>query len=144
MAHLSTFGPNISWIGEVCGTLDTTSLTSLVDNHWLTAGLRVNLFFRKEGIRTSPLFLLRGITILPSTPSAGCAVHVPAFATFWYICIRRGAYWLVPHSVTHKIMLTTTFYFHAIRPRFFFTSLHIGDLQYHQICCNRCARISPS
>ena len=72
MAHLSTLGPNISWIGEVCDTLDTTSLTSLVDNHWPTAGLRVNSSFLKAGIRSNPLFLLEGITILPSTPSAGC------------------------------------------------------------------------
>ena len=45
---------------------------TLVDNHWPTAGLRVNSSFLKAGIRSNPLFLLEGITILPSTPSAGC------------------------------------------------------------------------
>ena len=47
LVHLSTLGPNISWIGEVCDTLNTTSLTSLVDNHWPTAGIRVNSSFLK-------------------------------------------------------------------------------------------------
>ena len=68
MAHLSTLGKNTSWIGEVCNTLNTTSLTSLVDNHWPTAGLRVNLSLLKAGIGSNPLFLLEGITILPSNP----------------------------------------------------------------------------
>ena len=72
LAHLSTLGPNISWIGEVCYTLNTTSLTSLVDNHWPTAGLRVISPFLKAGIGSNPLFLPEGITILPSSPSAGC------------------------------------------------------------------------
>ena len=73
IAHLSTLGPNISWIGEVFDILKTTSLTSLVDNHWLTAGLQMNSSFLKAGMGSKPLFLLKGITILPSTPSAGCA-----------------------------------------------------------------------
>ena len=47
LVHLATLGPNISWIGEVCYTLDTTSLTSLVDNHWPAAGIWVNLSFLK-------------------------------------------------------------------------------------------------
>ena len=69
MAHLSTLGPNISGIGEVCDTLNTTSLTSLVDN-WHTAGLRVNSSFLKAGFKRNMLFLLEGITIMPSTPLA--------------------------------------------------------------------------
>ena len=72
MAHLSTLGQNIGWVGEVCDTPDKTFLTSLVDNHWPTAGLRVNSSFLKAGIGSNPLFLREGITILPSTPSAGC------------------------------------------------------------------------
>ena len=32
----------------------------------------MNSSFRKAGFRSSPLFQLEGITILPSTPSAGC------------------------------------------------------------------------
>ena len=72
MAHLSTLGPNISWIGEVCNTLNTKSLTPLFDNHWPTANLQVNSSFLKPGFRSNPLFPLEGITILPSTPSAGC------------------------------------------------------------------------
>ena len=71
MADLSTLETNICWIGD---TLNTKSLMSLVDNHWPTARLRVNLYFLKEGIGSNPLFLLKGITILPSTPSAGCAL----------------------------------------------------------------------
>ena len=73
MAHLSTHGQNISWIGEVRDTLDTTSMTTRVDDHWPTAGLRVSSTFLKAGLRSNPLFLLEGITILRSTPSAGCA-----------------------------------------------------------------------
>ena len=74
MANLFTLGPNISQIREVCDTHDTTSLTSLVDNQWSTAGLRVHSSFLKAGIRCNPLFLLKGITILPSTPYAGYVV----------------------------------------------------------------------
>ena len=59
-------------MGEVCDTLGMTSLTSLVDNQWPTAGLRVNSSLLKAGIGSNPLFLLEGITILPSTASAGC------------------------------------------------------------------------
>ena len=72
MAYLSKLEPNISLIGEVYDTLDTTSLTSLVDNQWPTAGVRVNFSFLKAGFRSNQLFLLEGITILPSTTSAGC------------------------------------------------------------------------
>ena len=70
IAHLFTLGPNISWIGEVCHTLNTTSLPSIVGNHWPTAKLRVN--FLKAEIGSNTLFLLKWITILPSTPSTGC------------------------------------------------------------------------
>ena len=59
-------------VGEFCDALNTTSLTSLVDNHWPTAGLRVMSPFLKDGIGSNPLFLPEGITILPSSPSAGC------------------------------------------------------------------------
>ena len=34
MPHSSTLGPDISWIRQIYDTLNTTSLTSLVDNHW--------------------------------------------------------------------------------------------------------------
>ena len=44
-----------------------------VDNHWPTAGLWVNSTFLKAGFGSNLLFLLEGITLLPSTPSAGCA-----------------------------------------------------------------------
>ena len=72
MAHLFRPGPNINWIGEVCDTLRKTSMTSLVGNHWATAGLRVKLSSVKGGVRSDPLFLLEGNTILPITPTAGC------------------------------------------------------------------------
>ena len=71
MAHLSTLGPNISWIGEFYDTLDTTSLTSLVDNLWPTARLWVNSSFLKAWIRSKPLFLFEGITIFPKKLSSG-------------------------------------------------------------------------
>ena len=72
MAHLFRPGPNINWIGEVCDTLRKTSLTSLVGNHWATAGLWVNSSSVKGGVRSNPLFLLKGNTIVPITPMAGC------------------------------------------------------------------------
>ena len=68
LVHLSTLGINISWVGEVCVTLDTTSLTSLVDNHWSFAEIRVNSSF----LKAQSIFLLEGITILPNTHTAGC------------------------------------------------------------------------
>ena len=63
MAHFSTLGPNINWIRELCKTLDTTSLTSLVNIHWPTAGLWVNSSFLKAGIKSNAFFLVEGITI---------------------------------------------------------------------------------
>ena len=72
MAHLSWPRPNINWIGEVCDTLGKISLTSLDRNHWATAGFRMNLSSVKGGIRSNPLFLLEGNTILPMTPTTGC------------------------------------------------------------------------
>ena len=38
-----------------------TTLTSLVDNHWPTAGLQVNPSFLKAGNGSNPLFLLKEI-----------------------------------------------------------------------------------
>ena len=75
MAHLSRPGQNINWIGEVCDSLGKPSLTSLVDYHWATAGIRVNLSSVKEGLMSFPLFLLEGNPILPMTLAEGCAMH---------------------------------------------------------------------
>ena len=84
MAHLATIRPNISWIGEVCYTLYTTYLTSLVDNHWSTAGLQVNSSILKAGIRSNPLFLLEGITICQ--PILPLAVHWTRLHCTTFIC----------------------------------------------------------
>ena len=69
MAHLSTLGPNKNWIGEVCDTLDKTCLTALVDNHWPTAELRVNLSFLKAGIEAIHCSCTRGLQY--------CQAHFP-------------------------------------------------------------------
>ena len=89
MAYLSKLLPNISWIEEVCDTLDTTPLTSIVDNHWPTAVLHVNLSFLKAGIKSNTLFLIEGITILPKTLSTGCGGQdVPGYKleSSWRFC----------------------------------------------------------
>ena len=70
MVNLSRPGPNIIWIGEVRNTQGKTFLTSLVSNHWATAGLWVNSSLVKGGIISNPLFLLKGIKILTITPTA--------------------------------------------------------------------------
>ena len=43
MASFSPTSPIMSSIREVCNRLDKTFLTPLVDNHWATGGLLVNL-----------------------------------------------------------------------------------------------------
>ena len=62
----------IKWIWEVCDSLGKPSLTSHLDYHWATAGIRVNSSSVNEGLMSSPLFLLKGNPILPMTTKDGC------------------------------------------------------------------------
>ena len=56
MTYLSQPPPNTNLVGEVCDSLGTDSLTTIVVNHWATGGLQMNSTLVKGGIISIPLF----------------------------------------------------------------------------------------
>ena len=67
--YLSRSPPNMNFIGEVCDSLETDSLTTFIENHWATGGLWVNSTLVKGGIIGIPLFA----ALLSMTPTTSCA-----------------------------------------------------------------------
>ena len=115
MVHLYTIGQNISWIGEVCDTLKAISLTSLVDNHWHTAGLQENSSFLKAGIRSTPFSCSRGLQ--------HCQAHLPLTVLLVDYCKARS---LIINQSSHLGMHKQTNAFWSIpRAQMFFYYLKI-------------------
>ena len=75
MINLYQTPPNISLIGAVCGSLEKTFLSLLVDNLGATGRLRLNSSPVKVKLIIFPLFLPKGNAILPITPKAVCVSY---------------------------------------------------------------------